>query len=175
MRHIILVGDVEEDLKETTRPFSSLMEATPPDGLTGGGRSSSPSDLAVIIYTSGTTGRPKGAMLTNRNLIYDVNASRSALDIFPNDRFLLFLPLFHSFTATVCMLMPIYLGCTSVLLESVNRKDIRYAITRHRITIFVAVPALYNVMSQAKISFLARWLNPVRIYVSGGAPFRSRF
>ena len=68
------------------------------------------------------------------------------------------------------MLAPIHLGCTTVLLESVNRKDIRHAIARYRVSIFVAVPSLYNVMAQAKLSFLARWLNPVRIYVSGGAP-----
>ena len=167
LKHIVLVGEAEEDLQEISRPYSALMEGAP---SSKGERRSSPSDLAVIIYTSGTTGRPKGAMLSNRNLIYNANSSRSALDMFPKDRFVLFLPLFHSFTATVCMLLPIYLGCTIVLLESVNRKDIRHAITRYRITIFVAVPALYNVMAQAKISFLARWLNPVRLYISGGAP-----
>jgi long-chain acyl-CoA synthetase len=170
LKHIVLVGEVEADLQEISRSFSALMEAAPLPALTEGDRSSSPSDLAVIIYTSGTTGRPKGAMLTNQNLIYNVNSCRAALDIFRRDRFVLFLPLFHSFTATVCMLLPIHVGCMTVLLESVNRKDIRHAITRYRVTIFVAVPALYNVMAQAKISFLARWLNPVRIYVSGGAP-----
>ncbi len=139
LKHIVLVGEVEEDLREISRPYSALMEAAPSANRE---RRSSPSDLAVIIYTSGTTGRPKGAMLSNRNLIYNANSSRSALDMFPQDRFVLFLPLFHSFTATVCMLLPIYLGCTIVLLESVNRKDIRHAITRYRITIFVAVPAL---------------------------------
>jgi len=167
LKNIVLVGEVEEDLKEMARSFSALL-SSPPASRQGG--PSAPSDLAVIIYTSGTTGRPKGAMLSNGNLIHNVNSCQGALDVFSKDRFLLFLPLFHSFTATVCMHLPIRLGCTTVLLESVNRKDIRHAISRHRISIFVAVPALYNAMSQAKISFLARWLNPVRLYVSGGAP-----
>lgn len=167
LKQIVLVGEVEEDLKERTVSFSSLLESPPSSDQE---HKSIPSHLAVIIYTSGTTGRPKGAMLSNHNLISNVISCMKALQIFPNDRFLLFLPLFHSFTATVCMLLPFYLGCRVVLLESVNRRDIRHAIARHRVTLFVAVPALYNVMSQAKISFLARWLNPIRLYVSGGAP-----
>ena len=167
LKHIVLVGEVEEDLRDRAVLFSSLLE-TP--SLPDKERKSSPSHLAVIIYTSGTTGRPKGAMLSNRNLISNVISCRKALEVFPKDRFLLFLPLFHSFTATVCMLLPFYLGCLVVLLESVNRKDIRHAITRHRVSIFVGVPALYNVMSQAKVSFLVRWLNPIRLYISGAAP-----
>ena len=167
LKHIVLVGEVDEDLREASVPFSSLEEVPlSPEKE----RKASPSDLAVIIYTSGTTGWPKGAMLTNKNLIYNVISCTKALEIFPKDRFILFLPLFHSFTATVCVLLPIYMGCLTVLLESVNRKDIRHALTRYRVSVFVAVPALYNVMAQAKLSFLARWLNPVRIYVSGGAP-----
>lgn len=168
LKHIALVADEDQDLGEGSIPFSSLMGAALTDK--GKERRRNPSDLAVIIYTSGTTGRPKGAMLSNRNLIYNVCSCMKALEIFAKDRFLLFLPLFHSFTATVCMILPIYVGCLTVLLESVNRRDIRHAIARYRISIFVAVPTLYNVMAQAKISFLARWLNPVRLYVSGGAP-----
>ena len=167
LRQLVLVGEVEEELKEDTVPFSSLLEGP---SLPDWERRASPSGLAVIIYTSGTTGKPKGAMLSSQNLISNVISCRKALEVFPKDRFLLFLPLFHSFTATVCMLVPFYLGCSVVMLEGVNRREIRRAITRYRITIFVAVPALYNFMSQAKISFLARWLNPVRLYISGGAP-----
>jgi long-chain acyl-CoA synthetase len=167
LKQIVLVGEVEEDLKDSTVPFSSVLESPP---SLDQGRKSIPSNLAVIIYTSGTTGRPKGAMLSNWNLVNNVTSSMKALEVFPKDRFILFLPLFHSFTATVCMLLPFYIGCPVILLEGVNRKDIRHAIGRYRVTIFVAVPALYNIMSQAKISFLARWLNPIRLYISGGAP-----
>lgn len=167
LKHLVLLGEMEEDLREGSVPFSSLLEKAPSSEAKG---RCGPSDLAVIIYTSGTTGRPKGAMLSNHNLISNIASCMKALEVFPKDCFLLFLPLFHSFTATVCMLLPFHLGCRVVLLESVNRKDIRHAITRYRVSIFVAVPALYNVMCQAKISFLARWLNPIRLYISGAAP-----
>jgi len=59
-----------------------------------------PADLATIIYTSGTTGRPKGCMLTHRNLCANVAQVVDAIggEIVPDDRGLLFLPLAHSLT-----------------------------------------------------------------------------
>src|SRR5439155_11803734 len=56
-----------------------------------------PDDVATIIYTSGTTGIPKGAMLTHRNLISNIAATRAVLPLFPEDTSLSFLPLAHIF------------------------------------------------------------------------------
>lgn len=56
-----------------------------------------PDDVATLIYTSGTTGRPKGAMLTHRNIISNVKAAHDAVSISDQDRCLSFLPLCHSF------------------------------------------------------------------------------
>lgn len=57
-------------------------------------------DLATIIYTSGTTGRPKGCMLTHRNLHTNVLQNLDAIGsvLRPGDTALLFLPLAHSLT-----------------------------------------------------------------------------
>ena len=79
-------------------------------------RPSEGDDLAVIIYTSGTTGRPKGAMLSHRNLLTNASACAEAIDVNAKDRFLTVLPLFHSFGATVCMILPLVLGAHIVLL-----------------------------------------------------------
>ena len=56
-----------------------------------------PEDLLTIIYTSGTTGNPKGVMLTHSNLTSNVIASASFMPFSPDDIFLSFLPLCHSF------------------------------------------------------------------------------
>jgi long-chain acyl-CoA synthetase len=57
-------------------------------------------DLATVIYTSGTTGRPKGCMLTHRNLCANVAQTVDAIgsEIVRGDSGLLFLPLAHSLT-----------------------------------------------------------------------------
>ncbi|WP_433049703.1 AMP-dependent synthetase/ligase [Dactylosporangium sp. CS-033363] len=60
-------------------------------------------DLATIIYTSGTTGRPKGCMITHRNMLADiVNAIPELRSLFNEGaRTLLFLPLAHSFARLI--------------------------------------------------------------------------
>ncbi len=67
-------------------------------------------DLAVIIYTSGTTGHPKGAMLSHGNLLANVESCRIALEAVGDDRFVVLLPIFHSFMLTVGLLLPMLIG-----------------------------------------------------------------
>jgi long-chain acyl-CoA synthetase len=60
-------------------------------------------DLATLIYTSGTTGRPKGCMLTHRNLLTDISNGLPGLDnlFHAGSSTLLFLPLAHSFARLI--------------------------------------------------------------------------
>ena len=52
-------------------------------------------DVAVILYTSGTTGKPKGAMLTHKNLYSNANDVASYLQFTADDRVVAALPMFH--------------------------------------------------------------------------------
>ena len=54
-----------------------------------------PDDIAFLVYTSGTTGAPKGAMVSNRNLMFQIGSVSQYLDLQPLDRTLSFLPLCH--------------------------------------------------------------------------------
>ena len=54
-------------------------------------------DLAALVYTSGTTGRPKGVMLTHRNVVSNVQQISRYMPLDENDVFLSYLPLSHSF------------------------------------------------------------------------------
>jgi long-chain acyl-CoA synthetase len=56
---------------------------------------SMPSDTAFLVYTSGTTGQPKGAMVSNRNLVFQLGQALSYLNAEVGDRSLSFLPLCH--------------------------------------------------------------------------------
>jgi long-chain acyl-CoA synthetase len=127
-------------------------------------------DLAVIIYTSGTTGHPKGAMLSHRNLVANAKSSCSSLEITKKDKMLLFLPMFHSFTELVCMVIPIFVGMPIILVEKIDRIEIRAAIKRYFPTIMTGVPSVYNALLGAKLNLIQRLLNPIRVYISGAAP-----
>jgi long-chain acyl-CoA synthetase len=54
-----------------------------------------PGDVRMLIYTSGTTGKPKGAMITHANVIYQLNAVHAVLPALEGDEQLCFLPLCH--------------------------------------------------------------------------------
>ncbi|MGB5199269.1 MAG: long-chain fatty acid--CoA ligase [Sedimenticolaceae bacterium] len=69
-----------------------------------------PDSLATIVYTSGTTGRPKGVMLSHRNILFNVQAALKLFDVFEHDLMLSFLPLSHAFERTVGYYLPISTG-----------------------------------------------------------------
>jgi long-chain acyl-CoA synthetase len=54
-----------------------------------------PEDIAFLVYTSGTTGLPKGAMISNRNLMFQISAAPEFLRIAAGDKTMSFLPLCH--------------------------------------------------------------------------------
>ena len=55
----------------------------------------SPSDLMILTYTSGTTGMPKGAMISQRNMLFMLHCLKKGLDAREGDEQLGFLPLAH--------------------------------------------------------------------------------
>jgi long-chain acyl-CoA synthetase len=126
-------------------------------------------DLAAILYTSGTTGRPKGAMLTHRNLLSNVRSVMGALDLRPGaDRLLVVLPMFHSFAATVGMLTPLLHGLSFVPVPRFEPGLVTDAIQATRATVFLGVPSLYNLLLRLPDAEVARW-GSVRVGISGGA------
>jgi long-chain acyl-CoA synthetase len=134
----------------------------------------SENDLAVLLYTSGTTGFPKGAMLSHKNLCSNAEASGRAFDVSQRDKVLLFLPLFHSFTFTACVIVPIYAGATVVLLKSVKPfSQVIKSLVRDRITLFAGVPTIYNILSKKRLPaymrYLLRFILNIRACISGAA------
>ncbi|UCH81696.1 MAG: long-chain fatty acid--CoA ligase [Nitrospiraceae bacterium] len=159
--------------KESIRTLNSVMFDDIPENKAEF-HTGSDDDIAVFLYTSGTTGFPKGAMLTNRNLISNAQASREVMDIVHKDRFLLFLPLFHSFSFTVCVILPVLTGARIILLESVKPfSNVINSIVKDRVTVFIAVPTVYNILSRKKIPLMAKLLMKmlvkIRLCVSGAA------
>jgi long-chain acyl-CoA synthetase len=69
-------------------------------------------DLATIVYTSGTTGKPKGVMLSHRNIISNSFSALSVFDVDPGHVYLSFLPLSHTLERTVGYYLPMMAGAT---------------------------------------------------------------
>lgn len=126
-------------------------------------------DPAVCIYTSGTTGRPKGALLSHRNLVANCRQISQALDFHDTDNFLCVLPLFHSFAGTVCQNTALYCGAKSTILEQFHPARVMEAVARHRVTIFPGVPAMYGALLQVPAEAPFDF-SSIRFCVSGGAP-----
>ncbi len=99
-------------------------------------------DLATIVYTSGTTGRPKGVMLSHRNILSNVIASMRAIPARASDRFLSFLPLSHMFERTCGYYSAIWAGAQTVYARSITllADDIR----EQRPTILISVPRIFE-------------------------------
>lgn len=130
--------------------------------------------IAVLLYTSGTTGFPKGVMLTHGNLLSNAEACMKVMHLSNRDRILLFLPLFHSFSFTVCVVLPIYAGASIVLLRSIKPfSAVIKSIFRDRITFFVAIPAVYNILSKKRVplflKYILKLLINIKVCVSGAA------
>ena len=139
-----------------------------------------PGDLAVLQYTGGTTGVPKGAMLTHGNLVANTyQVARHISGLAPGDeRVLAVLPLFHVFAMTAVMNYGIQLGAEIILHPRFELEACLQSIERDRVTLFHAVPTIYNAINQAA-SERPRDLRSIKVCVSGGAPLpaevRERF
>ncbi len=139
-------------------------------GAGGGLPAVSGDSIAQLIYTSGTTGKPKGVMLSQENLAANVESCRRLVRGRAADRFTVILPMFHSFTLTVCVHTPIRLGGGMILARSLNPfQNVVRLILRRRATVLVGIPQLFDAMARASIP---RWIRPllrIRLAISGGA------
>ncbi len=126
-----------------------------------------PDDTATILYTSGTTGRPKGVMLSSRNLAANALALTQAWGMNEADVLLHTLPLFHAhglFIATHCML----LGAATM--RMVPRFEVAAVLELlPRSTVFMGVPTLYRRLLGAPELSRALCRN-MRLFTCGSAP-----
>ena len=127
-------------------------------------------DLAVIFYTSGTTGNPKGAMMSYRNLFSNMVAGEQIFDVSEKDRFIVYLPMFHSFTFTIMTLMPFYCKSSLVIIRKLLPfSNIVKQTLLKRVTVFLGVPDIYNALIRAKLPWYFLWFNRIRVFISGAS------
>ncbi|PZR73095.1 MAG: AMP-dependent synthetase, partial [Chthoniobacterales bacterium] len=96
---------------------------------------------AVLLFTSGTSGKPKGVVLSHRNLLGNVSQFAVALDAQKDDVVLASLPFFHSFGCTVTLWYPLIEGVHTVSYPNpLEAAKIAALVDQHAITVMLATP-----------------------------------
>jgi long-chain acyl-CoA synthetase len=129
-------------------------------------------DLAVLLYTSGTSGRPKGAMLTHRALLANLEQC-AALDPPPftaDDTVLLALPLFHVYGLNPGLGMLARAGATGVLVDRFDAERTLAILAEEQVTVVIGVPPMYLAWVNADPDAMAAAFASVRMAISGAAP-----
>jgi long-chain acyl-CoA synthetase len=106
----------------------------------------SPQSVASLIFTSGTTGRPKGVMLSHRNLTSMVSMLSSVFDMDTSDGVLSVLPLHHTFEFSTGFLTPLSRGAQITYLPELTSEHLAKAIKNGHVTGMVGVPALWELL-----------------------------
>ena len=130
-------------------------------------------DPGLIIYTSGTTGKPKGAVLTQKNLVYDAENIITVWGIRESDVVCHALPLFHVHGLCFELHTALMAGSSVVMLDSFSPETVLAELSRKQgdrtCTVFMAVPAMYGKLMDA-MGEERRGFDHMRLLTSGSAP-----
>jgi long-chain acyl-CoA synthetase len=127
---------------ETGEPLRFVADCLPDAAGALDIRVDDPDALATIVYTSGTTGRPKGVMLSHRNILSNADAVLRLEPGYLEDVYLSFLPLSHTFERTVGYYLPMMTGSTVAFARSVDQ--LAEDLLTVRPTMLVSVPRIYE-------------------------------
>ena len=133
-----------------------------------------PEDPGLIIYTSGTTGSPKGAILTQGNLVHDARNIITIWEITESDVVCHALPLFHVHGLCFELHTALMAGAHTIMLDRFSPEEVIEVLTKREggeyvCTLFMAVPAIYgklmDYVGERKLDF-----EHIRLWTSGSAP-----
>lgn len=150
LTRVVILHDPNDDLASHDDPRVQTLAAwLPASSQSDNANSNTPppttpsrDDLATIVYTSGTTGKPKGVMLSHANMLTNAHAGIKSLAVFPDDKFLSFLPLSHMFERTVGYYLPMMAGASVAFTRSIALLPDDMAI--HKPSMMITVPRIFE-------------------------------
>jgi long-chain acyl-CoA synthetase len=127
-------------------------------------------DLALLLYTSGTSGRPRGAMLSHRALLANLDQLVAIQPpvVAADDRVLLVLPLFHVYGLNAGLGLVAKAGSTGVLARRFEPAETLALVRDQQISCIVGAPPMY--VEWSMMPDLGDSLGSVRLALSGAAP-----
>ena len=130
-------------------------------------------DVAALQYTGGTTGVSKGAMLTHRNLVANLQQTINVFIRNPGaiagQKIVGALPFFHIYGLTCVMLFGIKLGVEQVLLPRFEVEEALAVFDKDRPMMFSGVPTMYTALLASDADLRKHHLHDVQIFNSGGS------
>ena len=132
-----------------------------------------PHDPGLIIYTSGTTGKPKGAVLTQKNLVHDASNVIQVWEISKSDVFCHALPFFHVHGLCFSLHTALLVGAQVIMLDQFSPPEVITVLSNKKApspcTVFMAVPSMYAKL-MAYLGDKRLDLDHMRLWTSGSAP-----
>jgi len=169
-----LLTQEEVDKQVADSKAKLLIEPDEVPGLAAGGGTPAPievdpSDLAVLPYSSGTTGAMKGVMLTNRNLVANIEQILTAMPVTDEDVLVGLLPFFHSYGQTVVLNLGLGQGATIVTMPRFDLDGLLDILEGHRVTwLHLAPPVVLAFATAPQVE--GRDLSALKMVISGAAP-----
>ncbi len=161
-----VVGAAATENPPPGTPFAELLDA---DAEPPAAASPHEDETAVILYTSGTTGHPKGAMLTQLNLIHSAMHYQHCLQLGAGERALLGVPASHVTGLVAIILAMLRVGGCVLMLRDFKARAFLELASRERMSFTLVVPAIYNLCLREP-DFTDFDLSHWRIGGFGGAP-----
>ena len=101
-------------------------------------------DMAALLFTSGTMGKPKGVMLSHKNLVSDCYIAQSNMNIYHTDVFYAILPIHHAYTMLAVFIEALSVGAEIVFGKSMAATKMLQELKAGQVTMLLGVPLLFN-------------------------------
>lgn len=174
---VVFAPECEALLTDTSIPqvavgpgYESLLLSAQPDRRDV---TVAPDDAAMILFTSGTTGRPKGAVLSHGNLMWNTFNVLVDYDVTSADVTLVIAPMFHVASLGMGVLPTLLKGGTVVLQQRFDPGAAIAAIQTHRITLLSGVPTTFQLIAEHP-DFATADLSSLRQLTCGGSTVPAR-